>query len=521
MAATSTLFFSTDELSGYTSQWSTRGLSSHSLKSVPEGGMEPSSYHYSGQPARQVGSPSSYSHSYEPPESQVDPYEDPYNPHSGYAKQKGYPPKTNHPSSSRYNPYKEMGYYGYTYGGPPTGAYSYETVNDQSDPEGGSEPSATDVTPHCEVTAWGDWSQCSQHCGTGTRTRTRHYTQPESSSCSAELLETQQCEETSGCRPPAEDTTVPPRARRLTTTTTQSSLTEPTQTPRLLRRPTGRPGRRLPGAQRLVGTRRNFSRRDPQCQVATWTDWSPCSVTCNQGYKIRTRVYKMPFVPGRTCENVRLTQKQDCRMAVCWNSQLYDGHDDPGLQPPLVEIREELPLTLTIVEQPKQPFCQFDPAPGYCKSSQQQWFYNSTEGSCARFMYTGCGGNRNNFKSESLCQEACSPEHQSTRDPWRGLQSQSLVREEFLQDMAPVASDCLVSDWSPWSPCSASCARGWMERDRQILQQPTNGGRPCPRKLTKRKRCENPVPCPANPPNWYQSNWRMLEEPGTDYDYED
>lgn len=52
-------------------------------------------------------------------------------------KQAGYPPQTNHPSSARYNPYKvvtnqmpyvnqprqEMGYYGYTYGGPPTGSH--------------------------------------------------------------------------------------------------------------------------------------------------------------------------------------------------------------------------------------------------------------------------------------------------------------------------------------------------------------------------------------------------------------
>merc|ERR1719507_401414 len=64
-----------------------------------------------------------------------DPFFDPFNRLSGYAKQPGYPPKANHPSSSRYNPYKEMGYYGYTYGGAPTGSArrqsTYQAMGDQ------------------------------------------------------------------------------------------------------------------------------------------------------------------------------------------------------------------------------------------------------------------------------------------------------------------------------------------------------------------------------------------------------
>jgi hypothetical protein len=39
---------------------------------------------------------------------QSDPYHDPYDKLSGYAKQKGYPPKTNTPGSSKYNPYKVL-----------------------------------------------------------------------------------------------------------------------------------------------------------------------------------------------------------------------------------------------------------------------------------------------------------------------------------------------------------------------------------------------------------------------------
>merc|ERR1719361_1139047 len=146
----------------------------------------------------------------------------------------------------------------------------------------------------------------------------------------------------------------------------------------------------------------------------------------------------MPFVPNRICDNIRLTQKQDCRMATCWNSRLYDGHDDNGVRTDDDQAGDSAPITLTIVEQPRHTFCMLEPAPGACKVSTEQWFYNATEATCARFMYSGCGGNKNNFNTETECLSACHPEHDARRQRVRGLQSQSLTREGFLQDEAPL-----------------------------------------------------------------------------------
>jgi hypothetical protein len=49
-------FFSEDELAGYNSAWSSRGLSSHNLKKAPdsEAYTGSRSYLYSGAPAKQV-----------------------------------------------------------------------------------------------------------------------------------------------------------------------------------------------------------------------------------------------------------------------------------------------------------------------------------------------------------------------------------------------------------------------------------------------------------------------------------
>lgn len=104
-------FYSQDELDEFSSPWSNRGLSSKSLMKATEDNKSGKSYKKSYihetnlSPQPQVGQPSEYSPlpTIPPPS---DPYNDPYNKYNGYKKQKGYPPRNNHPSSNRYNPYK-------------------------------------------------------------------------------------------------------------------------------------------------------------------------------------------------------------------------------------------------------------------------------------------------------------------------------------------------------------------------------------------------------------------------------
>lgn len=60
-------------------------------------------------------------------------------------------------------------------------------------------------------------------------------------------------------------------------------------------------------------------------------------------------------------------------------------------------------------------------------------------------------------------------------------------------DCAPL--DCLVSEWGPWSACSAiGCTDGTMTRSRTVTRQNYNGGASCP-PLTEQKTCTGPCDC--------------------------
>ena len=48
---------------------------------------------------------------------------------------------------------------------------------------------------------------------------------------------------------------------------------------------------------------------------------------------------------------------------------------------------------------------------------------------------------------------------------------------------------CMVTPWSDWSTCSATCGDGFKMKNRMIKVEPKNGGRKCPKKLVKKKSC--------------------------------
>ncbi|XP_076032052.1 proteoglycan-like sulfated glycoprotein papilin isoform X2 [Oratosquilla oratoria] len=58
-------------------------------------------------------------------------------------------------------------------------------------------------------------------------------------------------------------------------------------------------------------------------------------------------------------------------------------------------------------EEFKKEFCFLDPLRGTCIDNQAYFYYDSTDGVCRQFIYSGCEGNRNRFRSSQECENKC------------------------------------------------------------------------------------------------------------------
>ena len=133
--------------------------------------------------------------------------------------------------------------------------------------------------------------------------------------------------------------------------------------------------------------------------------------------------------------------------------------------------------------------CMEQADPGPCRGYFQRWAFVPQKLMCVPFGYGGCRGNRNNFLTADECNNTC----RIVRDILSGQPiSEADARNGLVPSAEPV--DCRVSRWSPWSPCSVTCGTGRVTSYRTILQEPQNGGNPCPKKLQRRFRCQL-APC--------------------------
>ncbi|GBM17505.1 Papilin [Araneus ventricosus] len=63
-----------------------------------------------------------------------------------------------------------------------------------------------------------------------------------------------------------------------------------------------------------------------------------------------------------------------------------------------------------------RPDCDKAAETGLCRAYIPRYYYDQEAGQCKKFIYGGCGGNRNNFKTEEECYNKCGALHYKSRE---------------------------------------------------------------------------------------------------------
>lgn len=267
-----------------------------------------------------------------------------------------------------------------------------------------------EASPACRTHSWGQWSGCSVTCGKGISMRNRVYRDSVEASrarCDKQLVQKEMCASDVPVCPgdsafysAAPSDWVPDDTCATTEWTAWSSCSVVcgqgfrARTRRFYDR-TGRkkcPHVDTVAQEQCMGGRQCGPGEEEEevrveCSVTAWSLWSPCSASCGQGLKVRTRLYRVSReeqVDGGC--NVQLLQTDEC-----------SGTEDCRSSSVCSQGRET----------------------GPCRGSFRRWYYDTKTGHCQEFFFGGCRGNANNFMKAEDCEKVCvqtRTEHQDKKE---------------------------------------------------------------------------------------------------------
>lgn len=116
--------------------------------------------------------------------------------------------------------------------------------------------------------------------------------------------------------------------------------------------------------------------------------------------KLASEVCSLPMEIG-PCRNFSVKWYFDVSYGSC-NRFWYGGCEGNGNRFPSQELCERACVK---PEGPER--CTLPKISGPCNSSQEAWYFDTTQTRCDRFLYGGCLGNTNRFESLDQCEEHC------------------------------------------------------------------------------------------------------------------
>ncbi|XP_052257629.1 SCO-spondin-like [Dreissena polymorpha] len=209
---------------------------------------------------------------------------------------------------------------------------------------------------------------------------------------------------------------------------------------------------------------------------ATWSQWSACDVTCENGTRFRTRKCTGPFHQGSDCHG-KASEVEGCFPRMCpvdgvWNAWVawsecshtcgYGNRNRSRTCKGPFHDGAECPGSPHDAETCNAFSCPVD-------GSWKLW---GTWGECS----VTCGGGLRNRSRD--CDR---PEHGG--ENCAGPSEQAEDCNDF-----PCPIDCVFGEWSLWSACSVTCANGTQWREREAYG-PYHGGKNCSGNLRDERVC--------------------------------
>lgn len=170
----------------------------------------------------------------------------------------------------------------------------------------------------------------------------------------------------------------------------------------------------------------------PECAVTEYSAWSECSVTCGKGLSMRTREYRMPQKAAMFGCSRQLVSKEMCVAAI----PECEGGSSPD------SVEETL-----------------DSNDGMCMTTPwTDW------SECSESCGVGFKSRSRQFKDRAA-RKKCTHVELSEREKCMGPPCSG-------SDIEVPDPMCPVTEWSDWSPCSATCGKGVKMRMRLLLVEP-------------------------------------------------
>eukprot|EP00928_Gymnodinium_smaydae_P045587 TRINITY_DN3036_c0_g4_i1.p1 TRINITY_DN3036_c0_g4~~TRINITY_DN3036_c0_g4_i1.p1 ORF type:complete len:1748 (-),score=359.16 TRINITY_DN3036_c0_g4_i1:118-5361(-) len=231
------------------------------------------------------------------------------------------------------------------------------------------------------------------------------------------------------------------------------------------------------------------------CVFSEWGPFSECSAPCNGGFQTRQRlVNEKAEGDGDRCEG-SLEELAACNTQGC--SPL------PRVDCTYSHWSAWSPCTNSAQKTRERTIVAF--AQGGGKSCSESL---SEAGSCADEP-VDC--EVSSWTAWDACDRTCGGGQQSrhrqviTFPRNKGKECpESLHESQGCNIGACPSEDCQFSKWSLWSPCTATCGVGQMERSRSVLGLRDDGGSGCEGLLSETRNCPNLSACPVTDCVWQE-----------------